>query len=155
MNLRPGEIVDIIIRNAEVGFANTPDGHTLFRVGERGVIEDNRDIVSLNVDKPGVEIERLVPDAGEPVVGDVWRDARGAIYFAGIRDRGIVFYDAVAHGSRICQRWADVHRGPRGPITLDYRPPSNLPHSAEVEPAEAASDPSGDDAKSAFFRTLE
>lgn len=128
-DLQTGETVDIHITGAVVAF--TIDGKTSFRVGEPGAVEDHRDFVSLHVDWPCVRIERGTPVDGEPQRGDLWRDAAGALYFAGTRgDDDLVFYGAEVRDSRLCWRWPDVHTGPNGPITLEYRPEPR-PVSAE------------------------
>lgn len=120
-----GEVVDLHI-TARVGHGH--DGFATFIVGES-------EYIRLRDGDPAVAIRRRTPADGVPEPGDLWRDIRGNRYFATGGDV-VCFVAQVPTAGRFLHPWEEIHAGPNGPITLEYRPTAAIgDREEEVEEA--------------------
>lgn len=73
LTVKPGEKVDILLRDVEVVTAGSPSLEVLYRAGA------NREAYALyiNPDSPNLVVTRVAPAEWPPQIGDVWADAHG------------------------------------------------------------------------------
>lgn len=116
-----GETVDVTIRGAKVISIGASKKPTLLLALQ----EEGHDVIAVPLESLTVTVKRVTPADGVPQVGDLWRDAEGALYFAATRGdaKAIYFFSAEEHKyGNDSLDWAALHAGPYGPIQLEFRP---------------------------------
>ncbi|WP_431728645.1 hypothetical protein [Verrucosispora sp. TAA-831] len=119
MTFKPGELVDITIRQAKV----IADGGVLT------VTYDEQHNERIDVMRGNrVTVERVAPADWPPEVGDVWRDRENVLWFISLREVGDDFRTEkvfTPSSTRAVNRYtsyqADRLLADRGPLTLVHR----------------------------------
>ncbi|GII88217.1 hypothetical protein Ssi03_62070 [Sphaerisporangium siamense] len=116
-NYQPNEILDITIRNARV--IEGDGGRLVYEYSTIGRDDPTYARAAIQPWADSVTITRVMPAAGEPRLGDLWKDVRGVLWLAVQRTGGVQLHDGGTGGP-----WPITQvQGTYGPLALVYRDP--------------------------------
>lgn len=125
LTVKPGELIDILLKDVEVVTAGSPSLEVLYRAGA------NREAHALyiNPDSPNLVVTRVAPAEWPPQIGDVWADAHGREWWCRTGDEDEAYLQS-QKGGVDDPTWVMRQYGP---MTLAYRKGWSPTPAADVE----------------------